>query len=461
MNRKIKLVLLIPLVLLLSFPGKSQETFTVRQKSAQCEKIKSACRHAWTGYKQYAYGYDALKPISKKGHNWYGVSFLMTPLDAFDTFFLLGLKDEAKEAKEMVISNMNFNVDQEVQLFEINIRLMGGLIAAYELTRDERLLVLAKDLGNRLLPAFNSPTGMPYRFVNLKTGRTRDSLSNPAEIGTYMLEFGKLTEFTKDSNYYRVAKKAAFEVYKRRSDIDLVGTTIDVNTGEWRNTESQIGARIDSYYEYLYKAWLLFGDKDCRQAWEIHNKAIKKYLLTEVQSGWYFTRVNMKSGKETHSLYGALDAFYAGILALSGDVPTARNIQKGNFYMWTNFNLEPEEFNFRTDSVLYPEYPLRPENIESCFYLYRTTKDQEYQKMGQRMINDILTKCKTDAGYAEIKNVKTLDKSDSMESFFLAETLKYAYLLFAPEKTLDLRRVVFNTEAHPLRVTNYELRITN
>ena len=129
--------------------------------------------------------------------------------------------------------------------------------------------------------------------------------------------------------------------------------------------------------------------------------------------------------------------------------------------MWTNFNLEPEEFNFRTDSVLYPEYPLRPENIESCFYLYRTTKDQEYQKMGQRMINDILTKCKTDAGYAEIKNVKTLDKSDSMESFFLAETLKYAYLLFAPEKTLDLRRVVFNTEAHPLRVTNYELRITN
>jgi hypothetical protein len=73
--------------------------------------------------------------------------------------------------------------------------------------------------------------------------------------------------------------------------------------------------------------------------------------------------------------------------------------------------------------------------------------------MGQRMINDILTKCKTSAGFAAMKNVTTLEKSDSMESFFLAETLKYAYLLFAPENTVDLSKVVFNTEAHPLKVT--------
>lgn len=448
-RKKIKLALLAAFLIVFTLPGNSQKLFTDRQKTAQCEKIKSACRHAWDGYKKYASGYDALKPISKKGHNWYGVSFLMTPLDAFDTFFLLGLKVEANEAKEMVVSRLNFNVDQEVQLFEVNIRLLGGLISAFELSGDKRLLELAKDLGPRLLPAFNSPTGMPYRFVNLKTGKTRYPLSNPAEIGTYLLEFGKLTEYTGDSNYYRVAKKAAFEIFRRRSDIDLVGTTIDVNTGEWRNTESQIGARIDSYYEYLYKAWLLFGDKDCKRAWEIHNKAIKKYLLAEVPSGSYFMRVDMKSGKETNSLYGALDAFYAGILALSGDIPTAKKIQKGNYYMWTNFNIEPEEFNFRTDSVLCPNYPLRPENIESCFYLYRKTNDQEYLRMGQRMTNDILAKCKTAAGYAEVKNVGTLELSDSMESFFLAETLKYAYLLFAPENTIDLGKIVFNTQAHP------------
>ena len=164
----------------------------------------------------------------------------------------------------------------------------------------------------------------------------------------------------------------------------------------------------------------------------------------------------MRSGKETNSLYGALDAFYAGILALSGDTATAAKIQKGNYHMWTRFNLEPEEFNFRNDSVTYPNYPLRPENMESCFYLYRKTKDQQYLRMGQRMITDILTKCRTKSGYAEMKDVRTLELSDSMESFFLAETLKYAYLLFAPEKTLDLGKVVFNTEAHPLRISNIE-----
>lgn len=452
----IKLALFTGFILAWPLSAKSQDTFSAREREAECDSIKSACLHAWHGYKQYAWGYDALKPVSRTGHNWYRESFVMTPLDAYDTFILLGLKKEAREAKALVLSKLHFNADQEVQLFEVNIRLLGGLISAYELSKDKRFLSLAIDLGTRLLPAFNSPTGMPYRFVNLKTGQTRDPLSNPAEIGTYLLEFGKLTQYTRDSNYYRTAKKAAFGIFRRRSDNDLVGTTIDVNTGEWRNTESQIGARIDSYYEYLYKAWLLFGDNDCREAWEIHNKAIKKHLLAEVPSGWYFTRTDMRSGKETNSLYGALDAFYAGILALSGDLTTAGNIQKGNFYMWTRFGMEPEEFNFRTDQVTDFSYPLRPENIESCFYLYRKTKDQEYLRMGRRMIHDILTNCRTEAGFAAMKNVVTRERSDSMESFFLAETLKYSWLLFAPENTIDLTRIVFNTEAHPLRMTNDE-----
>ena len=426
------------------------QTFTNAGKNKQAEKIRSACRYAWKGYKQYAWGYDALKPITKTGQNWYAVSFLMTPLDAYDTFILMEMKEEAKEARELILSGLNFNVDQEVQVFEINIRLLGALLSAYELTQDHPFLDLATDLGKRLLPAFNSPTGMPYRYVNLKTGTTRDPVSNPAEIGTYLLEFGKLSQHTGDSIYYKIAKKAAFEIYRRRSDIDLVGTLIDVNTGEWKNMECQIGARIDSYFEYLFKAWLLFGDKECYQAWKIHNKAIKKYMFERTPSGGYFTRVDMKSGKETHSYYGALDAFYAGILALSGDTTTAHTIQRGNYYMWTRFNLEPEEFNFRNDSLLYPNYALRPENIESCFYLYRQTHDPEFLVMGRRMTDDILDKCKTDAGYAALKNVTTLEKEDSMESFFLAETLKYGYLLFAPENILDLEKIVFTTEAHPL-----------
>ncbi len=425
---------------------------TEQQKNEMQNTVKTACQRAWSGYKQYAWGYDALKPISKKGHNWYGTSFLMTPVDAFDTFFLLGLKTEAKESKELIFSKLRFDVNEEVQFFEITIRLLGGLLSAYELDGDKRFLQLAEDLGKRLLPAFASPTGMPYRYVHLQTGRVRDSISNPAEIGTCLLEFGKLTQCTGDSVYYKVAKKATLEIYKRRSSLDLVGTLIDVTSGIWTNTESHISGRIDSYYEYLYKAWLLFGDKECKEAWEVSNTAIKKWLLKEVPSGWYCTRVDMNSGKETRPVYGALDAFYAGLAALSGDVVTAKNVQTGNYYMWTHFGIEPERFNFRTDSLQYGDYPLRPENIESCFYLYRTTKNDLYVQMGKRMVGDILNKCKTDVGYAAVKNVATFELEDSMESFFFAETLKYAYLLFAPENVLDLKKVVFNTEAHPLSI---------
>jgi mannosidase alpha-like ER degradation enhancer 2 len=421
-------------------------------KKLQCDIIVDACRYAWKGYKQYANGYDALMPISRKGQNWYSSSLLMTPVDAFDTFYLLKMQTEANEAKKMIVEGLNFNKNMDVQLFEVSIRFLGGLISSYELDGDPRFIDLAKDLGKRLLPAFNSPTGMPYRFVNLKTGKTRDPLSNPAEIGTYLLEFGKLTQYTGDSIYYKTAKKATFEVFKRRSRIGLVGTVIDVNTGNWVNTESQIGARIDSYYEYLYKSWLLFGDSDCKAAWQASNDSIIKYLYVKTNKGAFFRRVNMNTGIETQPLYGALDAFYAGILTLSGQLALAENIQQGNTYMWVKFHIEPEEFNFRTDSITAPGYPLRPENMESCFYLYRATHDEQYLRMAKRMTDDILLKCRTTSGFAAVKDVRTMEMEDSMESFFFAETLKYAYLVFAPESTLDLKKTVFTTEAHPFKI---------
>jgi hypothetical protein len=421
-------------------------------KKVQADVIIDACRHAWQGYVKDASDFDALMPISKKGQNWYTSSLVMTPVDAFDTFVLMKMKAEAGEAKAMIFKDLSFKRNMEVQLFEVSIRFLGGLISSYELDGDPRFLDLAKDLGKRLLPAFKSPTGMPYRYVNLQTGATRDSLSNPAEIGTYLLEFGKLTQYTGDSAYYKTAKKASFEVFKRRSKIGLVGTVINVNTGAWVNTESQIGARIDSYYEYLFKAWLLFGDQDCKAAWQISNDAIIKYLYKKTDKGAFFTRVDMNTGIETHPYYGALDAFYAGVLTLSGNITLAENIQQGNTYMWVKFHIEPEEFNFRTDVITDPGYELRPENMESCFYLYRATKDEQYLRMGKRMIDDIVSKCRTTDGFAAVKDVRTMELKDSMESFFFAETLKYAYLIFAPESMLDLTKTVFTTEAHPFKI---------
>ncbi|HYV94414.1 MAG TPA: glycoside hydrolase family 47 protein [Chitinophagales bacterium] len=428
------------------------QTFTAQQKNEMCDSIKAALQFAWNGYKKYAWGADEVTPITKEPQNWYLQSLLMTPMDAFDTFILLGMNDEAKEAKRLIFSRLDFQFDQSVQVFEITIRLLAALQSAYELSGDKEFLKLAEDLGNRLMPAFNSPTGMPYRFVNLQTGKTSDSLSNPAEIGTLMLEFGKLSQLTGNTLYYTAAKRAAMEVFESRSKIGLLGSGIDVNTGEWMDSDSHISGGIDSYYEYLYKAWLLFGDEDFKYAWDIESAAIKKYLLRKENSGWYFAHVNMITGTETGSYYGALDAFFAGTLALSGDVATAEKVQEGNYYMWTHFKMEPEVFDFRQDTIVYPSYPLRPENLESCFYLYRFTHDDLYLQMGQRMVSDILTHCRAGAGYAAIKDVTTMEQEDDMESYFFAETLKYAYLLFAPEETIDLSKIVFNTEAHPLRI---------
>ncbi len=428
------------------------QQMTLQEKEAMCEKVKDACRHAWSGYKQYAWGDDALKPISKKGHNWYGTSLLMTPVDAFDTFYLLGLDDEASEAKELVFSKLSFDVDIDVQVFEITIRLLGGLQSSYELDGDKKFLELAHELGKRLLPAFDTKTGMPWRYINLETGAVKGVVSNPAEIGTLFLEFGKLTQLTGDSAYYKAGKKAIMEVFARRSKIGLVGTEINVRCGKWKKKSTHISGLIDSYYEYLYKGWKLFGDEDFKEAWEISNAAVLNYLLKETPHGSFFTHARMKSGKETHSHYGALDAFYAGLLAYAGDIETARKVQEANYYMWTKCGIEPEVFDFRTDSVLHAGYPLRPENIESCFYLYRLTHDHQYLRMGEDMTNDILTQCKTEAGYAAMSNVLTGKLSDSMESFFFAETLKYAYLLFADKSALDLEKWVFTTEAHPFRI---------
>jgi hypothetical protein len=421
-------------------------------KASMRDKAKAAAQHAWSGYKKYAWTMDDLEPLSKKGKNWYKHSMLMTPVDAFDTFIMLGLSKEAAEAKEVIVSSLSFNTDNDVQVFEITIRLLAGLITAYELDGDKRFLLLATDLADRLMPAFNSPTGMPYRYVHLQTGKTRDSINNPAEIGTLMMEFGQLSKHTHNSKYYDAAKRAIMYVYEKRSALNLVGEQIDVNSGKWVKTRSHISGYIDSYYEYLYKSWLLFNDPDFKTAFDNHNSAIKKYLLSKTPNGTFLRVVDMNTGKELATTYGALDAFYAGLCAFAGDVATAKNIQQANYYMWTKFGMEPEEFNFKTDSISSPYYILRPENLESCFYLYRLTSDNRYLWMGKRMLDDILKNCTTEEAFASIKNIRTNEKLNSMQSFFFAETLKYAYLLFAPVKTFDLKKAVFNTEAHPFKI---------
>ncbi|HEU5312339.1 MAG TPA: glycoside hydrolase family 47 protein, partial [Candidatus Udaeobacter sp.] len=401
----------------------------------------------------YAWGHDALRPLSKTAHDWYGQSLLMTPVDALDTLTLMHLDAEAERARSLIVSDLSFDRDIYVKNFEITIRLLGGLLSSYQLTGDKRLLSLAEDLGNRLLPLFNSPTGLPYVYVNLRTGQTRDPVTNPAETGTLLLEFGTLSKLTGRPAFYDKAKRALVETFKRRSPLGLVGESINVETGAWTNTDSHVSGGIDSYYEYLWKCWRLFGDKDCRDMWNASIPAVNKYLADETGGELWYGHADMQTGKRTKTIYGALEAFFPALLALSGDLDRARRLQASSFKMWNVYGIEPETLDYKTMRVVAGSYHLRPEIVESTYYLYHYTGDPEYRHMGEKMFDDFVKYCRAEAGYAALADVISKQQLDEMQSFVLAETFKYFYLLFAPPETLQFDRVIFNTEAHPLKRT--------
>ena len=438
------------LLLLLALPVFAQST---NRKFAA--EVKAEFLHAWSGYKRYAWGHDDLKPLSKTHHDWYPQPLLMTAVDSLDTMILMELDDEAALTKKYILDNLSFDKDIEVQNFEVTIRLLGGLLTIYQMTNDKRFLNLAEDLGKRLLPVFESPTGMPYRYVNLKTGKVSKPISNPAETGTLIVEFGSLSKFTGNPIFFEKAKRALVETYKRRSKIGLVGEWINVETGEWTNTDSHISGAIDSYYEYLLKCSLLFGDQDCKRMWDESIVAINKYLADEIRddSGvalWY-GHADMNTGARRDTTYGALDAFFPAVLALSGDLKRAKLLQDSSFRMWNHAGIEPEVFDYRARKITAPAYHLRPEIVESTYYLYRYTKDEKYLRMGEKLWRDFVKHCRTEDAYAALKNVETKEKNDSMQSFLFAETFKYFYLLFSPPSTLNFDQVIFNTEAHPIR----------
>src|ERR1041385_3907325 len=128
--------------------------FAQKPRPALANEVRREFLHAWNDYKKYAWGHDDLNPLSKSYHDWYAEPLLMTPVDALDTMWLMGFKDEYAKTQRYVFDILSFDKDLSVQNFEITIRLLGGLLSNYQLSGGKRFLQLAEDLGNRLLPAF-------------------------------------------------------------------------------------------------------------------------------------------------------------------------------------------------------------------------------------------------------------------------------------------------------------------
>lgn len=421
------------------------------EKAQYAARVKAETLRAWNAYRQYAWGHDELHPLSHKPFDWYGHSLLMTPVDALDTLVLMGLKPQADEARGLIDTRLNFDQDIYVKDFEITIRMIGGLLSCYQLTGDKRLLELADDLGHRMLPMFNSPTGMPYEFINLHSGAVRGAESNPAEVGTLLIEFGMLSRLTGKPEYYDKAKHAMVELYNRRSAKGLFGSAINIETGKWLDNTATIQGGTDSFYEYMAKAAILFDDKECAKMWQESLPAINNYLADERPTGLWYGEADRNTGARTGTTYGSLDAFFPALLVLSNETDRAAKLQDSGFKMWNVAGIEPERFDYVEMKIVSPEYPLRPEIIESTYYLYHATRDPKYLAMGKTYFDNLMRWCRTDDAFAALKDVRTKEKADSMESFFFAETMKYLYLLFAPESTLDFDSVIFNTEAHPMK----------
>ena len=417
--------------------------------------VKMAFVRSWDAYKKYAWGHDVLQPVTGGFSDWYKESLHISPIDAYSTMRVMGLDEDAREVERYIMDSVSFDKDIFVKTFEVNIRILGGLLSMYQWTHNPLLLDKAKDFGDRELKAFNSPTGIPYYWVNLKTGAVKGEKVNTAEAGSYTFEMGILSYYTKDPKYYQAAKKATEALYSRRSAIDLEGFVINAETGQWLDTRSFIGAGADSYYEYLYKSWLLFRDPDLKVMWDKSIAAINQYIPEESDTSLWYGFVDMNTGARAQSEVTLYDAFFPSILAMNGDMRKAEKLQQTWDWLWNRYGLEPMGYDFHKQAPTDPVYDLNPEIIESAFYLHTLTGKKRYLDMGRTYYRDVVRYCKTPIAFSSISDVRTRQQNNELPTFFFAETMKYFYLLFGGNPSVNIHDYVFNTEANPFRKVDF------
>ncbi|CEF62639.1 ER degradation-enhancing alpha-mannosidase-like protein 2 [Strongyloides ratti] len=462
-----KYLLLIYICILLFFLP-SVKSFTEDDRIYYREKVRKMFYHAYNGYLENSFPLDELKPISCQGMDTWG-SFSLTLIDSLDTLLILGNYTEFERVVDLILKTVDPDIDINASVFETNIRVVGGLISAHVLHGkvpnaklpegwpcSGPLLDLAVKFADKLLPAFNTDTGMPYGTVNLKYGVNKDEtpITCTAGVGTFIIEFGSLSKLTGNDIYEKVAMNALNSLWESRSKIGLVGNHIDVMTGKWTATDAAKGA-------------LLFQKPALMKQFRESVDAINKYIRNE---DW-FLWVSMTQGTTTFPFFQSLEAFYPGLLALVGDIEDAKSIILNYNHILRQYGVPPEFYNLNKFEAHSGRegYPLRPEIVESLMYIYKATKDPTYLEMGAGMVDAIEILAKTKCGYATIKDVRDGTIEDRMESFFLAETIKYFYLLFdndnfihndgTSSKIISTDRgqcaiqaggYIFNTEAHPI-----------
>jgi mannosyl-oligosaccharide alpha-1,2-mannosidase len=416
---------------------------------------------AWRNYVERALGHDQIRPVSGGNEEFFfpnGPSLGLSMVEALDTLYLMELDAELEGAVAWIVRNLRFDIDDSIQVFETNIRMVGGLLAGWFATKDKRLLDLAHDLGSRLLPAFTkSPTGMPYRFVNLKTGSVTDPISFPAEIGSYIPEFGTLAREVGDKRFYEVAKKASQACFDRRSALDLIPDTIDIETGTWKSRRATIGPPSDSYYEYLWGGWFLFRDPDLKHWFDVHTAATLAHQTVRADDRLWFAQVDFETGAVIDQHQSELAAFYAGLLAKSGHMQYARDYLESWAAVQARFDVLPEGFDFGKFSVTRASNELRPEFADSCSALYLADRDlpdrgTRWRELARVHFENMKRTSRAPFGFASIDDITTkpMQQGDSCPGYWWAEQMKYYWLIFSDTKRFDYDNHYLSTEGKVL-----------
>ncbi|KAM9799998.1 ER degradation-enhancing alpha-mannosidase-like protein 1 [Syngnathus typhle] len=466
-----------------SFPGTLRATMK--------EKAREMFYFGYDNYMKYAFPKDELNPIDCEGrgpdvHNPSNINindvlgnYSLTLIDALDTLLVLGNVTEFRRAVELVIDTVSFDKDSTVQVFEVNIRILGSLISAHILLTDSKhpfgrvsfegydnqLLHLAHDLAVRLLPAFeNTSTGIPHPRVNLKSGVPYGSINETctAGAGSLLVEFGILSRLTGDSTFEFVARRAVRALWElRNSETGLLGNIVNIQTGHWVGKQSGLGAGMDSFYEYLLKSYILFGEKEDYAMFQAAYASIQNHLRRGREScnegegdPPIYVNVNMMSGEIMNTWIDSLQAFFPGLQVLNGDVENAICLHAFYYAIWKRFGALPERYNWQRQAPDVLFYPLRPELVESTYLLYQATKNPFYLHVGMDILQSLETNTKVRCGYATLHHVVHKSKEDRMESFFLSETCKYLYLLFDEDNPLHKsgNKYIFTTEGHVMPV---------
>ncbi|XP_053736239.1 mannosyl-oligosaccharide 1,2-alpha-mannosidase IA isoform X2 [Synchiropus splendidus] len=450
------------------------------QANERREKVKEMMKFAWDNYKQYAWGKNELRPLTKNGHigNMFGGLRGASIVDSLDTLYIMGLMEEYNDAKEWVKSNLELTSNGEASLFEVNIRYVGGLLSAYYLTGEELFKNKVVELGEKLLPAFNTPTGIPRGVINLGSGTSWSwgwasaGSSILAEFGTLHLEFVHLTELSNNPIYTEKVMNIRKQLNKIEKPHGLYPNFLSPVSGNWVQHHVSIGGLGDSFYEYLIKSFLM-SDKTDEGAKKMYYNALDAIEANLVQKspGGLTYMAEWRGGILDHKM-GHLACFSGGMIGIGADdgAPDKRQHYLNlaaeithtchESYTRSATKLGPEAFRFDSGAEATATrlsdryYILRPEVIESYMYMWRLTHDPKYQDWGWEAVEALEQHCRVESGFSGIRDVYTTTVShDNMQqSFFLSETLKYLYLLFSDDDLLPLEDWVFNTEAHPLPV---------